>query len=103
MKRIAFGLYVFLLAIFFHAPVSADSLRCGPNVVCTGDSKFDVIKTCGEPVLREFVGVKTVKQGATWTSINIEQWTYDMGDCEFPKVLIFYGPTLASVDNGKRF
>ena len=102
MKQIAVGLSIVLLAILFHAPVSADSMRCGSNVICTGDSKFDVIKTCGEPLLIESVGVQTVKQGASWTSINIEQWTYDMGDCQFPKILVFYGPTLAGIENGKK-
>jgi len=102
MKKVTFLLTIALFIILCHVPVFADSLRCGCNVVTTGDTKFDVIKTCGEPLLREFVGVQTVKQGASWTSINIEQWTYDMGDCQFPKILIFYGPTLAGIEYGKK-
>lgn len=103
MKRFIMTSLAFLLVALFYLPVYADSIRCGQKVVCTGDSKFDVIKTCGEPILREHVGIKTLKQGASWITINIEKWTYDMGPCQFPKVLIFYGSTLGAIEHGKKY
>lgn len=99
MKKIAIFLTISLFIILCHVPVFADSIRCGGKLVTTGESKFDVIKTCGEPLIREIIGVRTVKYGASYTSFQIEQWTYDMGNSKFPKVLTFYGSTLMGIEN----
>ena len=56
------GATVLLLGALL-APTWADSFRCGSKVVSVGDSKFDVLRNCGEPTLREYVGEKTNWKG----------------------------------------
>jgi hypothetical protein len=103
---------IVLLLQAFLVPTWADSFRCGSNLVSVGDSKFDVLKTCGEPTLREHVGEKTTwetqksgksdRDGSAET-VLVEQWTYDLGSSRFPRILTFYGSTLVSIERGEKF
>lgn len=85
-------------------------MRCGCDVVRLGESKSDVLETCGEPASYEYLGVKatwyTTKVGSktygTAHEIPVECWIYAGSWSRFPYHLTFYGDTLSKIERGKR-
>lgn len=71
------------------AALAAGSMRCGTALVKNGDTKPQVARKCGEPDFREFIS------GADEPSV--EQWYYERGQGQFPRVLTFRGITLIDV------
>jgi hypothetical protein len=80
--------------LFALALVSGPSLalRCGTGIVSVGDSTLKLLKTCGEPTLKEHF--EEPLPGATydpWTgawypqygSIGYDIWTYNFGPNRF--------------------
>lgn len=67
-----FVCFLFLITIAYSFQFSictaGDSMRCGSNMVSTGDTKSEVISRCGEPASKE------VMPGKYWTK---EEWTYN--------------------------
>jgi len=64
---------------------------CEPNSIRTGDSTYEVLSLCGEPVFRDVREEQiTVAEGdGTWvagvsTAVVTETWTYDFG----PRALV---------------
>jgi hypothetical protein len=72
------------------AALAAGSMRCGTTLVKTGDTKPQVAQKCGDPDFREFIS------GADERSM--EQWYYERGQGQFPRVLTFRGITLIDVE-----
>lgn len=68
----------------------ADSMRCGTHLVRAGDTKLEVLRHCGEPDLREIVS------GAD--EPKVEQWYYERGSRQFPRVLTFRGFELVRLE-----
>lgn len=60
MRRIGLLLVLVLLCLTV-SPASA--LRCNSELVHEGDTKFELIKKCGEPLTREVVGYKLNRFG----------------------------------------
>lgn len=77
-------------------PVAAagDNMRCGTHLVRSGDTKFEVLRRCGEPELKEIVS------GAD--EPRVEQWYYDRGARQFPRVLTFRGLELVRIETVTR-
>lgn len=78
-------------------PAAAD-LRCGTELVSPGDSKVEVIKKCGEPLLRETVAVKKTPSADE----IVDRWTYDQGPGRFLKILTFEAGELVTIEDGER-
>jgi hypothetical protein len=64
--------------------------RCDPSSVDAGDTKLELLATCGEPTLRdaweEVRGVATYAGGsgeAATVTVTVELWTYDLGPNRF--------------------
>jgi hypothetical protein len=102
---------ILFFLLWMTAPASADSFRYGSKLVCTGETKADVLTTCGEPMLKEIVAERTTwnarRRGVSScygssTTVPVEQWIYDMGPCRFPRILTFYGSTLVSIERGDK-
>ena len=55
---------------------SAFNLNCGNDFVSEGASKVDVLKTCGEPIYKEFVGTIKRDYGDIEVEVVIEHWYY---------------------------
>jgi hypothetical protein len=70
----------------------ASALRCGTGIVSVGDSTLELLKTCGEPTLREHFE-EPLPGGSydPWTgawipqygSIGYDVWTYNLGPNRF--------------------
>ena len=78
---------VWLLVLLMLPSISAvdagESMRCGSGLVVPGDSKYDVLRKCGEPDYIEVVSSAIERR--------TEEWYYDAGAASFPQVLTFEG------------
>lgn len=100
--------------------IYADSMRCGTKLVDTGDTKADVLRRCGEPMLKEVLRSNTgyrfrsddIKNGKNTDRDEIrflnetteidEQWTYNPGWGKFLQLVIFRGGRVESIKDGPR-
>lgn len=126
MKALNFSLLILLL----HVSTSsfADSMRCGNKLVSTGDKKAEVLIKCGEPLLQETIAIEEKKEYAvlalkypllykrgllksnndavigkeTTISQSIDQWTYNLGQGKFLRILYFEGGELVAITDGDR-
>ena len=55
--------WIFLILLWLLLASPALALRCNSDLVRKGDTKFEVIERCGEPVTIEFVGYKLSSAG----------------------------------------
>jgi hypothetical protein len=117
MNRRSFG--VFLLIVLLTVAVNeASAFRCGARLVAIGDSKYEVLKKCGEPASVESwlekrvepYSVEPFSDGqrfyvqnptfATVVYIAVEQWLYDFGRNRFLITLLFENNRLTRIENG---
>jgi hypothetical protein len=77
-------------------------LRCGSNMVETGDSKATVTLYCGEPLHKEHSGASCTTGENKVKCSNDEEWTYNPGSGQFLTTLIFQGNTLIGMRRGAR-
>lgn len=95
---------LFLALFCLLSPSQALALRCGHDVVTTGDSKLEVLKKCGEPMLEER-HFEEFREGAD-TQIEkragavVDEWTYNFGPHDFLYFLKFVNGTLVEIKTG---
>jgi len=70
MRRLA-GLVLVLSA---SQTWSADTLRCGSQLISVGDRSSEVVQKCGEPVSRDLLGYK--RSADRREEFQVEEWTY---------------------------
>ena len=99
-------LFVFGISVIFIFLTAAPALsvRCGNEVVRVGDTKYEVLSRCGQPVHKEFLGVdqarkisRNVKRG---TEVKIEVWIYEakqLGSTSWDYQFIFSGLELIDI------
>ncbi|KTB64703.1 DUF2845 domain-containing protein [Pseudomonas syringae] len=82
---------------------AASTLRCGSQLISTGDRTFEVQQKCGAPVSQEVIGTKEsfsidYRQSET---VRIEEWIYgpDNGMYQY---LHFEGGRLVRIDSKRR-
>ncbi len=88
---------IFLASIFFLSFSFSNALafRCGANLVSSGDTKNQVLMTCGKPSSKE------KKCEETWTTKKkkcdkkVEVWYYNCGAGDFIYALTFEGNILS--------
>jgi len=99
-----------LLAAANVAARSGRGLRCGSDLVTPGYLKYEVLKSCGEPLSREVVGeVEIIDPGRIYDGnylrghdfsrkviLFIEEWLYDRNGLN---VLRFEGNRLVQVES----
>jgi hypothetical protein len=100
-------IFVFIIVLLGYSDiVSADSMYCGSKLISSGDAKAEVLIKCGEPLLKERVGEKTMHKryfdSIVSSTVSIEKWTYDMGYGHFLRILTFEGNTLINIELGDK-
>lgn len=79
-------------------PVQADSLRCGSQLVSTGDRAFEVERKCGAPQYRDLIGYTNSRYGySDRPEMAIEEWVYGPNSGAF-SILRFEGNRLIRIE-----
>jgi hypothetical protein len=92
MKRLT-ALFLLMLPLYGQA---SDSMRCGTNLVSTGDRAFEVLQRCGEPLQREQIGYTLGESDRR--ELRIEEWIYrNTGGFLF--ILTFEGSRLTRIES----
>lgn len=91
-----------LLAGLLLSASPAAALRCGSELVNEGDLKFHVLRVCGEPLSREFIGFsESPARGSREFELLLEEWIYAINS--FYYRLIFEGNRLIRIESvGRR-
>jgi hypothetical protein len=96
-----------VLASAFPAVATADSLRCGSQLVGEGDSIDEVLALCGEPAKRtrtwmtrqprfEFGGRDVPFPGRE--DVPVDLWTYDFGSSRLMRRIRFVAGKVESIE-----
>ncbi|WP_417779945.1 DUF2845 domain-containing protein [Stutzerimonas xanthomarina] len=78
--------------------VGADTLRCGSNLISTGDRAFEVERKCGEPAQRDLVGYTLGPNHRR--EMMREEWVYGPKNGIF-SILIFEGNRLVRIETSR--
>ena len=90
------GRLALLLGIVLLSPVAhAESLRCGSDLVSTGDRAFEVERKCGEPAQRNFVGYTLSANERR--EMAREEWVYGPRNGAL-SILTFEGNRLVQIE-----
>ena len=73
---------------------SAHAMRCGTKLVDVGDSKFNIISKCGEPLDKqtytEEIPLYNQAGYQIGTTVNVvERWIYQKSPADFQYTLVF--------------
>jgi len=95
---------LFALTLATAGAAAADSLGiyCDGDLIGKGASTAEVLLRCGEPLMRETVGDIRQQTPDGRTRLRVEEWTYDVGEGSFLRILTFHGGTLVEIDIGER-
>lgn len=90
---------VFLVAASLASSIAgADTLRCGTNLINTGDRAFEVERKCGQPVQRDLVGY-TLGPNQRREMMR-EEWVYGPDNGIF-SILTFEGNRLVRIETSR--
>lgn len=79
-------------------PAQADSLRCGSQLISTGDRSFEVERKCGIPQYRDLIGYTSSRYGySDRPEMAIEEWVYGPTNGAF-NILRFEGNRLIRIE-----
>ena len=117
MNKRSFRVFL-LLVLMMTAANEAFAFRCGVRLVAVGDSKYEVLRKCGEPTSVESwlekriepYSVEPFSDGqrfylqnptyATVVYVTVEQWLYDYGRNRFMRTLTFENNRLTRIETG---
>jgi hypothetical protein len=86
---------LFVLAVV--APLSrAETLRCGSQLISTGDRPFEVERKCGTPVQRDLIGYTLGPHARQ--ELVVEEWLYGP-DNGMLNILTFEGNRLIRIES----
>lgn len=95
-----------LLFLCIAETAEASSLRCGRNLVQTGDHKLDVLQKCGDPdYADQRLGVagsrfrypRGTLEIDQYEQIVIDEWIYNFGPTQFKQYLRFENGILIEI------
>ncbi|MBN2468874.1 MAG: DUF2845 domain-containing protein [Deltaproteobacteria bacterium] len=104
-----------VIVLVLAAGGTSFALRCKGRLVSEGDTKFDVIVKCGEPVWVEKRTVTRIEKlhdrpyfhkyygGRSSTvvvPVEIEEWMYNFGPRRFIQILRFENGRLVEIETG---
>ncbi|GFM74104.1 hypothetical protein PSCICL_50960 [Pseudomonas cichorii] len=94
------GIIVLTLSGALAATAQASTLRCGSQLISTGDRIFEVQQKCGEPVSQEVLGSKETYSSNYRRSeeVRIEEWVYGPYNGMY-QYLRFEGGRLVRIDS----
>ena len=83
-------------------PLSAASLRCGSELISTGDRVDEVLDKCGEPLSQEVIGYRErAGRRGRYEEVRIEEWDYGPRNGMY-YYLRFEGNRLTDIDSARR-
>ena len=100
--------------VFCTGTASAQSFRCGTDLVSVGEARAAVLQKCGQPVARDAFCkpveiVTTTSPRADGSAVvrvqsceNVDEWTYNPGYGQFMTTLRFEQGRLAAITYGDR-
>ncbi|KTD46821.1 hypothetical protein Lrub_1743 [Legionella rubrilucens] len=85
------------------SPMAVQAMRCQQSLVYEGDTKFAVLKKCGEPLAKEIREDRQLLLDAWGNPVGesirqIEVWTYQNSPNEFVYELTFENGRVKSID-----
>ncbi len=84
--------------------VKPNRQECSEQVVSRGDSTSDVIAKCGEPSWKDVHQEEFKERLDTGldrkVSVNVEEWTYNLGPNRFVRILTFRNGKLVDIRTG---
>jgi hypothetical protein len=86
-----------LVAIALATPALGD-LRCDHDLIQEGDSAAQLLLICGEPMLRQTIGVRETET----SEVLIEQWTYNFGPGTLLQIVTIEAGKVAKIEDGAR-
>ncbi len=99
-----------LIAVVLLLLVSVGELwafRCGNDLIRVGDRKYEVLRSCGEPVAvdswEEVRRTYMYFAGHYYPSletVTVEEWTYNLGPRMFLRFLKFANGRLEKIETG---
>jgi hypothetical protein len=100
MKKVfCIGVMAVLLLSAANTPFA---LKCGDEFWCEkrltriGDHSFEVLQSCGEPIMKEVIGYTLTEAGTR--ELKIENWVYGpKGGCYY--ILVFEGSILVKISS----
>ena len=95
MKALTTAIAFFVMALAL--PAQAD-IRCEHDLVQDGESVAQLLLVCGEPMLRQTIGVRETSAG----EVLVEQWTYSFGPGTLLQIVTIEGGKVAKVEDGAR-
>lgn len=91
-----------LLLLASPALWASSSLRCGSDLVSSGDTTGEVLEACGEPLSRDFLGYRVVTgYYGERNEVAIEEWSYGPRNGMY-HFLRFEGGRLVSVSSKRK-
>lgn len=87
--------YCYLIGLIsFIASLSAQAMRCGVNLVTTGDNQYNVLQKCGEPkdkqIYTQEIPLYNSAGYQIGTTTNTEErWIYQKSPQEFQYTILF--------------
>ena len=101
-----------VLVILMTPLLAHSDLKCGSKLVTAGDTAFEVLNKCGEPLLieswEESRSLSSMKRSVTKdvesgvVFVEVEQWTYNFGPNTFIQFLTFTDGRLLNVESGPK-
>ena len=96
--------FTLFLSILFISTASA--MRCGEKLVYEGDSEFDVLSKCGEPLDKQAYNQPVPQYDAEGYQIgaiynSISKWIYQKSPADFQYELIFDAGVLRQINTNR--
>lgn len=89
------------LLLVHSSPLFADSYRCGQKLIRVGDTKRDVLRTCGEPDYKDR-GIEQIKIDGTTRSTSVQRWYYKKSRRSLERVVLIYKGRVRGIEVGSR-
>ncbi|HAX97079.1 MAG TPA: hypothetical protein DCY35_11270 [Prolixibacteraceae bacterium] len=106
MKNLPVMVFAFAILILTtdSSLARTSTMRCGNRLVRAGDTKGEVLSKCGEPALKDFVGVDKFYNRSTSSSSTrtVEEWTYLPAEGRRARTVIFQGNRVVEIFEGDR-
>lgn len=85
---------------------SAFAMRCGDQLVDTGDNQFTIVQKCGEPKdkqrYEEVIPIYNAEGAQVGTTLNVvERWIYQRSPADFQYTLVFDAGILKDIETNR--
>lgn len=97
MRNSLFTLALTAFAVAWTLPAAA-TMRCGQDLVDVGDTTAELLMACGEPLLRQAIGIHKTETSET----IVEQWTYNFGSGTLLQIVSLEAGVITGFEDGAR-